>query len=76
MLDLCYQCKLCYNHCPYTPPHHWAIDFPRLMLRAKAVQVKKEGIALSDRFLGNTDRAGRLQETSIAPIANRFNESR
>ena len=21
VVDLCYQCKLCYNHCPYTPPH-------------------------------------------------------
>ena len=75
VLDLCYQCKLCYNHCPYTPPHHWAIDFPRLMLRAKAVQAKTEGINLSDRFLGNTDRAGRLGSMA-APIANRFNESR
>src|SRR5207253_3388723 len=24
VVDLCYQCKLCYNHCPYTPPHRWA----------------------------------------------------
>ncbi|HKQ66695.1 MAG TPA: 4Fe-4S dicluster domain-containing protein, partial [Methylomirabilota bacterium] len=21
VVDLCYQCKLCFNHCPYTPPH-------------------------------------------------------
>ncbi|MCA1837830.1 MAG: 4Fe-4S dicluster domain-containing protein, partial [Actinobacteria bacterium] len=25
----CYYCKLCYNHCPYTPPHQFEIDFPR-----------------------------------------------
>ena len=35
MVGLCWQCKLCFNHCPYTPPHEWNIDFPRLMLRAK-----------------------------------------
>ena len=35
VIDLCYQCKLCYNHCPYHPPHEWAIDFPKLMTRAK-----------------------------------------
>ena len=23
VVDLCYQCKLCFNHCPYTPPHRW-----------------------------------------------------
>src|SRR5438093_4412029 len=31
VVDLCYQCKLCFNHCPYTPPHRWEVDFPRLM---------------------------------------------
>src|SRR2546422_11103246 len=25
--DECYYCKLCYNHCPYTPPHQYEIDF-------------------------------------------------
>ena len=28
VVDLCYQCKLCYNHCPYTPPHRWAGRLP------------------------------------------------
>ncbi len=36
VVDLCFQCKLCYIKCPYTPgDHEWAIDFPRLMTRAK-----------------------------------------
>ena len=38
VVDECYQCKLCYPKCPYVPPHEWALDFPRLMLRAKAVR--------------------------------------
>jgi Fe-S oxidoreductase len=33
VVDLCFQCKLCYPNCPYTPPHEFAIDFPRLLLR-------------------------------------------
>ncbi|HEY6999838.1 MAG TPA: 4Fe-4S dicluster domain-containing protein, partial [Candidatus Binatia bacterium] len=42
VVDLCFQCKLCYIKCPYTPgDHEWAIDFPRLIARAKAQQVKK-----------------------------------
>lgn len=75
VLDLCYQCKLCYNHCPYTPPHRWGIDYPRLMLRAKAVQVRRQGLPLSDRLLGNTDLVGRLGSLT-APMANLANRNR
>src|SRR5574341_1004032 len=35
IVDECYYCKLCYNHCPYTPPHQYALDFPRLMIAWK-----------------------------------------
>ncbi len=69
IVDLCYQCKLCYNHCPYTPPHRWDIDFPKLMLRAKAIQVKKEGLRLREWLLGRTDLMGRAG-TMMAPIIN------
>ena len=60
VVDFCYQCKLCFPHCPYVPPHRWEIDFPRLMLRAKAVRVKKEGVPLQDRWLGNPERLGKM----------------
>ena len=46
VVDLCYQCKLCFNHCPYTPPHRWEVDFPRLMLRARAAEARKKGVTL------------------------------
>ena len=31
--DLCWQCKLCYVKCPYTPDegHEWLVDVPRLL---------------------------------------------
>jgi glycerol-3-phosphate dehydrogenase subunit C len=67
--DLCYQCKLCFNHCPYTPPHRWQIDFPRLMLRSRAVQTRREGQSLQDRFLGQVDVIGRLGNL-FAPLMN------
>jgi Fe-S oxidoreductase len=60
VVDQCYQCKLCDPHCPYTPPHRWEIDFPRLMLRAKALRAKEEGMPIVDRVLGNPDRLGRI----------------
>ena len=72
--DLCYQCKLCNVKCPYTPPHHWEVDIPRLMLREKAVRVKRDGVSLQDRFLGNPDRTGKLG-CSLAPLANWANRN-
>jgi Fe-S oxidoreductase len=73
VVDLCYQCKLCYNHCPYTPPHRWAIDFPRLMLRARAADARRSGVSLQDRMLGNTALVGRLGSLA-APLSNWMNE--
>ena len=44
VVDQCYLCDLCYmTKCPYVPPHEWNIDFPHLMLRAKAVRFQKHG---------------------------------
>jgi Fe-S oxidoreductase len=69
IVDLCWQCKLCFNHCPYTPPHRWDIDFPRLMLRAKASRTAREGVTRQDRFLGNPDAVGTLGSLT-APLSN------
>jgi Fe-S oxidoreductase len=75
VVDLCFQCKLCYVKCPYTPPHAWGVDFPRLVLRAKAARAKREGVSAQDRFLGDPDRLGRM--AAIAPsVANWVSENR
>lgn len=56
VVDQCYLCDLCYmTKCPYVPPHEWNVDFPHLMLRAKAVKFKEEGAKLRDKVLTNTD---------------------
>jgi len=75
VVDLCFQCKLCYIKCPYTPgDHEWAIDFPRLMNRAKSQSVRKNGVPLVDKLLGNPDLVGKVG-TMTAPLANWGNEN-
>ncbi len=62
VVDQCYLCDVCYmTKCPYVPPHPWNLDFPHLMLRAKAIQYR-EGTPTSfrDRTLASTDRNGSL----------------
>ncbi len=59
VVDQCYLCDLCYlTKCPYTPPHPWNLDFPHLMLRAKAIKHKKGQVGLGEKFLASTDVHG------------------
>jgi glycerol-3-phosphate dehydrogenase subunit C len=61
VVDQCYLCDVCYmTKCPYTPPHPWNVDFPHLMLRAKAVKFRKGEVGLRDKLLSNTDALGRF----------------
>ncbi|OXH83629.1 Fe-S oxidoreductase, partial [Burkholderia multivorans] len=61
VVDQCYLCDLCYmTKCPYVPPHAWNVDFPHLMLRAKAARYKRGEVALRDKVLSNTDALGHL----------------
>lgn len=61
VVDDCYLCDMCYmSKCPYVPPHKFNLDFPHLMLQAKAVKHRKEGLSFRDRVLSNTDGLGKL----------------
>ena len=61
VVDQCYLCDMCYMaKCPYVPPHEWNIDFPHLMLQAKAIEHKKEGGSFANNILSDTDKLGKL----------------
>ena len=75
VVDQCYLCDLCYmTKCPYVPPHEWNVDFPHLMLRAKAVHFKAHGASLRDRVLTSTDAVGKLASIPVvAEVVNTTN---
>jgi Fe-S oxidoreductase len=61
VVEHCYLCDMCFmTKCPYVPPHPWNVDFPHLMLRAKAVGARKRGLGLRERVLSATDAVGRI----------------
>ncbi len=63
VVDHCYLCDMCYMvKCPYVPPHPWNVDFPHLMLRAKAHEFRTGKLKhpARDRMLSSTDRNGKL----------------
>jgi Fe-S oxidoreductase len=60
VVDHCYLCDMCYmTKCPYVPPHEWNVDFPHLMLRAKAYDTigKLAGIPVVVQAVNATNRS-------------------
>jgi glycerol-3-phosphate dehydrogenase subunit C len=78
VVDLCWQCKMCYIECPYTADqgHAWLVDFPRLAMREKAQRAKRNGITIQDRALGEPGRLGSLMSGPLATVSNLVNEQR
>ncbi len=72
VVEQCYLCDLCYmTKCPYTPPHEWNLDFPHLMLRAKAIKFRKGEVSAKEKFLASTDGHGQFAGIPIVvQVAN------
>ena len=63
--------------CPYTPPHEWNIDFPHLMLRAKAVKFKQGDVKLRDKILTSTDIVGKIAGLPVvSQVVNTVNKQK
>jgi Fe-S oxidoreductase len=77
VVDHCYLCDMCYmTKCPYVPPHPWNIDFPHLMLRAKAVNFRKGETRLRDKLLSSTDMVGTIAGIPVvSQVVNAVNAS-
>ena len=78
VVDQCYVCDLCYmTKCPYTPPHAWNLDFPHLMLRAKAIKHRKGEVSAQEKFLASTDTHGSFAGIPIVvDVVNALNGTR
>lgn len=77
VVDQCYLCDMCYmTKCPYVPPHPWNVDFPHLMLRAKALKFRKGEVRLRDRLLSSTDAIGKVAAIPVvAQVVNAVNRN-
>ncbi|MGK0171384.1 MAG: glycerol-3-phosphate dehydrogenase subunit C [Gammaproteobacteria bacterium] len=75
VVDQCYLCDLCFmTKCPYVPPHEWNVDFPHLMLRAKATKAKQGKNKFRDKLLTSTDLVGGVASSpGVATIVNAVN---
>ena len=76
--ELCFHCELCYNHCPYTPPHAWDVDFPALMRRQQLVRARRDGVPLLRKLTTHTDWIGKIGRAAplLMNLANRNRLSR
>jgi glycerol-3-phosphate dehydrogenase subunit C len=70
VVDACTLCDMCFmTKCPYVPPHAFDLDFPRLMLRHRAVEHRQGKTSFADRELAETTRNGRLA-SKVSGLAN------
>ena len=78
VVDDCFLCDLCYlTKCPYVPPHEWNVDFPHLMLRAKAIKFKQGKTKMRDKLITSTDALGKLASIPvITQTVNAVNRNR
>jgi Fe-S oxidoreductase len=78
VVDQCYLCDLCFmTKCPYVPPHAWNLDFPHLMLRAKAIKFKKGEVGRGERLLASTDVHGQFAGIPIVvQVVNAVNKTK
>ncbi|MBN8488242.1 MAG: Fe-S oxidoreductase [Burkholderiales bacterium] len=78
VVDQCYLCDLCYmTKCPYVPPHDWGLDFPHLMLRAKAIKFRKGEVGRGERLLASTDTHGQFAGIPVVvQVVNAVNRTR
>lgn len=78
VVDQCFLCDLCAEtKCPYLPPHEWAVDFPHLMLRAKAYKFQQHDTKWRDRLITSTDAIfSTIATPGIAQVANAAADSK
>src|SRR5215472_13928095 len=70
VVDACTLCDMCFmTKCPYVPPHAFNLDFPHLMLRYRAVELRNGQVPVATKQLTETDRNGKLARHA-APLVN------
>ncbi len=77
VVDHCYLCDMCFmTKCPYVPPHPWNVDFPHLMLRAKALRARSGELTAREKLLAATDAVGSIAGIPVvAELVNAVNAS-
>jgi glycerol-3-phosphate dehydrogenase subunit C len=70
VVEACTLCDMCFmTKCPYVPPHPFNVDFPHLMLRYRAAEVRAGKKDFTARQLAEMDRNGKMA-APIAPLVN------
>ena len=70
IIDACTLCDMCFMvTCPYVPPHEFAIDIPKLMLRHRAINFEEGKVNFKDKAIAEIDRNGKLG-TKVKAFAN------
>ena len=71
VVDACTLCDMCFmTKCPYVPPHEFNVDFPHLMLRYRAAELKEGKVPLGAARSWSRPTATASSRGTVAPLAN------
>ncbi|BCU66774.1 glycerol-3-phosphate dehydrogenase [Sulfolobales archaeon HS-7] len=51
----CFHCNMCFVNCPYTPPHEFSMDFPRILEWGWLYFRTVKGVPLKESLMSLTD---------------------
>jgi glycerol-3-phosphate dehydrogenase subunit C len=75
VVEACTLCDMCFmTKCPYVPPHEYNLDFPHLMLRHRAAEMKAHGRPFVQAQLAELDRNAAIARP-IAGVVNWADDS-
>jgi glycerol-3-phosphate dehydrogenase subunit C len=70
VVEACTLCDMCFmTKCPYVPPHEFQLDFPHLILRARAVEAREHKTSFTQQQLAEMDRNGTAARFA-SPVIN------
>ena len=70
VVEACTLCDMCFmTKCPYVPPHAFNLDFPHLILRARAAEREQGKTSFTQGQLAEMDRNGTLARFA-SPVIN------
>lgn len=66
LANLCHDCRMCFDACPFTPPHEYAVNIPQVLAAARTETYERYGWP---RALARLLRIPATGTASIAAIA-------
>jgi citrate/tricarballylate utilization protein len=68
LANLCHDCRMCFDACPFTPPHEYAVNIPQLLAVARTQTYERYGWPRAFARLLRVPAAGTASVAALALV--------